>query len=171
MATVVIPSTAVIGQGTCTSNAPVQPVSASFRYGTYQWRYITLYPYVFTATPANGWAFDHFEITYFWVREDEDGRRSSGGTYAGITSNPFALRDFIDESSIDPRNWWTPEWVGEFWETNEGVEIMRKTCVSYTVTAVFVPDAHTHLLVNSATKESPAKLVYYPATNRLVADY
>jgi hypothetical protein len=29
----------------------------------------------------------------------------------------------------------------------------------------------THLLVNSSTKESPAKLVYDPATNKLVADY
>ena len=29
----------------------------------------------------------------------------------------------------------------------------------------------THLLVNSSTKESPAKLVYDPATNLLVADY
>ena len=166
MATVVIPSTAVIGQGTCASNAPVQPLSASKQYATYQWRYVTLYPYVFTATPANGWAFDHFEITYYW--EDQNGERI-GGTYAGITGNPFALRDFT--GNVDPINWWTAGWVGEWWQTNKDVETLRWTCVTYTVTAVFVPDAHTHLLVNSSTKESPAKLVYDPATNLLVADY
>lgn len=34
-----------------------------------------------------------------------------------------------------------------------------------------VPRTPTHLLVNSSTVESPAKLVYDPATNLLVTDY
>lgn len=34
-----------------------------------------------------------------------------------------------------------------------------------------VPRSPTHLLVNNSTAENPAKLVYDPATNLLVADY
>ena len=37
--------------------------------------------------------------------------------------------------------------------------------------AVFELRVPTHLLVNSSTAENPAKLVYDPATNLLVADY
>ena len=39
-----------------------------------------------------------------------------------------------------------------------------------TLTAYFTRTP-THLLVNSSTAENPAKLVYDPATNKLVADY
>ena len=44
---------------------------------------------------------------------------------------------------------------------------------SITLKAYFtkIPHTPTHLLVNSSTVESPAKLVYDPTTNLLVADY
>ena len=47
---------------------------------------------------------------------------------------------------------------------------LRLVNYGYDIYALF-QRTPTHLLVNSSTKESPAKLVYDPATNKLVADY
>lgn len=67
-------------------------------------------------------------------------------------------------------------WPGDLEEANPGYDWRRHTFKweIISVEAQFEqesPPAHTDLLVNSSTIESPAKLVYDPATNLLVADY
>ena len=107
----------------------------------------------------------HFEqVTYAIttaVSPSGSGTATGGGTYAsGATANLTATAN--------------SGYMFLRWELN-GVTASTSAAFSVTVTgnatytAVF--RQFTNLLVNSATVESPAKLVYDPTTNRLVADY
>ena len=164
-----IPDTFVQGNGSCTYQ-PVTPATRTDQVTSYIYREILLYPYVFTATPAAGWAFDHFEIytEQIW---------SSGSivhdTYR-TTRNPFSLPDDNIPSAwenLPPSDWYAPQWLGEWTTYNTLSHTSSHSYYSkYEITAVF-KRLPTHLLVNSSTVESPAKLVYDPTTNRLVADY
>lgn len=164
MATVCIPTTSAQGGGTCTFD-PVQAISRVIQVSSTQTREIAVYPYVFTATADVGWKFDHFEITYKWDASDG----SVVGPYTtSITVTPFALRDTIDDHA-DPRNWWYGGWLGEWMEKERTTTTFESWCSAYAVKAIF--RERTHLLVNSFNKSSPVQLVYYPASNLLVADY
>lgn len=125
-------------------------------------------PYVFTAVPADGWEFDHYEthVEQQW---------SSGSIYVenrlNLTINPFALYDHKGDLPNEPYTWPASRWLGEWTNVNTSSHTTNHSYyLKYEITAVFrrVP---TNLLVNSSTVESPAKLVYDPTTNKLVADY
>lgn len=107
--------------------------------------------YTATATAAGNWRF----VRFTWTRT----RYNDTGTpiYTDYTSpsNPATSSDGLSEARyVYSSGHWS-----EYIITN--------------LTAVFqyVAPPHTHLLVNSATKESPPHLVYDPTTNLLVADY
>lgn len=159
------PSVSVRGQGTCTYQ-PVTPVTEVIQLSSYSYREITLYPYVFTATPANGWVFDHFDVSV----EQIWGSGSVVHDNQRRLVNPFALRDYVDPTT-SPANWNAVSWLGEWTTVNTAAHTSDHSYYSkYEITAVFVR-AKTHLLVNSSTVETPAKLVYDPTTNLLVADF
>lgn len=163
--TIATPTTSVVGSGTCTYQqvAPLSGVDAS---GTN----VTLYPYTFTATPAQGWQFVRFIITSSQgVINNSTGVETvyPPGT-AQTTTNPLVLRS--DFATSEVVNWYYYSWLGAFgYDKPTGYTYYHKT---WNITAVFERVyAPTHLLVNSSTVESPAKLVYDPTTNLLVADY
>ena len=56
------------------------------------------------------------------------------------------------------------------WATSTNQDLLADNAKRVEAIALF-KRTPTHLLVNSSTKESPAKLVYDSATNKLVADY
>lgn len=163
-----IPDTFVQGNGSCTYQ-PVTPVTRIIQVSSIVYREVVFYPYVFTATPAAGWAFDHFEIyiEQIW---------SSGSIVHDTnrkTTNPFSLPDDIPSgwASYPPYSWPATLWLGEWTNYNTSSHTSSHSYYSkYEITAVF-KRLPTHLLVNSSTVESPAKLVYDPTTNLLVADY
>ena len=116
------------------------------------WEYVY---YKLTATFVAGWTFDHFE----WRLHTENA--TTGDTW----DDDYVSRDNPATSSGLYDGFADLSEIG----TGQGRDVTTITGLK----AVFVraPRVPTHLLVNSATKESPAKLVYYPATNLLVADY
>lgn len=165
MATVCIPVTSVEGQGTCTFQ-PVQPVHGTTgQSGTID---VTIYPYVFTATPAQGWVFDRFVIDgeQVWTKGGSAYYRDRIGPL-DITQTPFSLRDTITGR---PSDWWEGGWIGI--AIYDGDPSYYDTIYTewYTIKAVF-KHTPTHLLVNSFDRSTPVQLVYDPTTNLLVADY
>ena len=115
---------------------------------------VDVYYYQISATAAAGW-----ELDYIAWDLDLDG-------------NPDRTDSFIvyNKSPIPETQRTGAEYAGDLldgWDYN-----MRHVYTLFNVKAHFKRQhTPTHLLVNYATRESPAKLVYDPATNRLVADY
>ena len=106
--------------------------------------------YTATARPAGNWRFVKFTWSRYRVRP-------SGSTLIDTPESPYnpsTSTDGLNELRTETSTTWTEYIISD-------------------LTAVFeyVAPPHTHLLVNSATKESPAHLVYDPATNLLVADF
>lgn len=166
MANVCTPTTTTEGGGSCTFD-PVQPITRIDQLDSTNTREITIYPYVFTARANAGWAFSHFNATYKW--DSLNGDTVGPYTTGNITENPFALRDTFGDNP-SPINWWYGGWLG-VWNLKENASTrFEQWCSLYVVKAVFVR-VPTHLLLNSSSAESPAKLVYDPTTNLLVADY
>ncbi|MBQ2436514.1 MAG: hypothetical protein II265_00340 [Clostridia bacterium] len=110
--------------------------------------------YTLSASAATGWRF----VKFTW---DKTRVTQSGSTPQGTgesSRNPSDYNDGVVEQRTD------------FTAT-----MFQEDLIS-NVTAIFeqtTPPPHTptHLLVNSSTAENPAKLVYDPTTNLLVADY
>ena len=109
--------------------------------------------YTLSASAATGWRF----VKFTW---DKTIVTQSGSTSETVESsyNPSDYNDGVVELRID------------YTATTFQEDLISN------VTAIFeqtTPPPHTptHLLVNSSTVENPAKLVYDPATNLLVADY
>ena len=143
--------------GTCTPAAVGSPAPfPTYQYSAYQ-------DYKFMARPNAGYQFVRFDITQ--TTDYGDGSAptvthfSKSGTYSVADAAWTWQTDCVGD------------WNGIYWwdYTPQGYsEIIQVT--AYEVVAVFkrIP---THLLVNSSTAENPAKLVYDPITNLLVADY
>lgn len=64
---------------------------------------------------------------------------------------------------------WRYRTIGDWQETSE--ETLNFRYMTNLEAVALFKRTPTHLLVNGSTVESPAKLVYDPATNKLVADY
>lgn len=129
--------------------------------------------YTYTATPAAGATFLRFDVTvagYSRYNPQSQAEPFSVTTqYAGVAvGNSWQYQPNIAN--------WRSEWFKTgyaFWDgrTSDTSALIGEV-TSINVVAVFdVPHVPTHLLVNSSTLESPAKLVYDPATNLLVADF
>ena len=164
---IITPSVSVRGQGTCTYQ-PVNPVTEIITYSSSRYCEVVFMPYTITATPAAGWEFDHYEI-------HTEQQWSSGSVYSETidsTQNPRVLFDHNPyPDNPYPVNWPASRWLGEWTNYNTAAQTVNHSYyLKYEITAVFVR-AKTHLLVNSSTVETPAKLVYDPSTNLLVADY
>ena len=112
--------------------------------------------YQLAAAAAAGWEFVDFSWTLHWENSTTGG---SGDTPATNTSNPYSNDLTLFEGWVD----WAALEVGP------GRDVY--SLVGLTATFRRPQPTPTHLLVNSSTVESPAKLVYDPATNLLVADY
>lgn len=114
--------------------------------------------YRLAATPAAGWLFDRFE---WQIEHNETGQNPSVTNYQK-NINPFPPagqgKDYpgADDAADSEIDYVNPAYT------------ITDTMVN--IVAVFKL-AHTDLLVNSSTLESPAKLVYDPTTNLLVADF
>lgn len=166
MSAVCQPTTSVIGQGAVTIQYLRQnSYQVETRYGGTQTNRFDVFR--FTATPATGWQFDHWHISYSYDK----------GAYFGLpvethetiygednvyNTNPF---ETAADYTLSDGSW---DLVEEYYSTGRYADT-RKT-LTYDIKAVFSRPA-TNLLVNSSTVESPGKLVYDPTTNLLVADY
>ena len=107
--------------------------------------------YTATATAVGNWRF----VKFTWVRTRYQNTGTPIPTDYESTSNPADSSDGLSELRV-------------VYSSGRWAEYIISG-----LTAVFeyVAPPHTHLLVNSATKESPPHLVYDPTTNLLVADY
>lgn len=110
--------------------------------------------YTLSASAASGWRFVKF--TWSKVR-----RTASGTTPIGdyeSSSNPSTWEDGLSEVRVyGDQTYW--------------LENLIENIVAHFEQTTPPPHTPTHLLVNSSTAENPAKLVYDPTTNLLVADY
>lgn len=105
-----------------------------------------------SATPVAGWAFSSFAVTIQEYR--------NGSAYGSPTTTNY----YINPTGKDTTAYRMPyEYAYPNTSENTYARIVS-------VVATFVR-AKTHLLVNSANKTTPVRLLYYPATNLLVADY
>ena len=157
------------GGGTCTYTATTGgtlPNLGSTEIGQYQ-------SYKYTATPAAGATFAGFDITITGYYRDNPTSPATAYT----TTNRFAGTQVGASWEYEPdiTNWRT-EWFEAGYAFWDGLSAYPNQLLgeveSISVVAVFnAPHTPTHLLVNSSTTENPAKLVYDPATNLLVADY
>lgn len=116
--------------------------------------------YIYTATPAAGYEFDHWEFTRTWDEYNQQPRQEP--TY-GSPANPYTSNGASDAGSAA---WY--EYGGEW----AGLPGYKGHVASISVLAVFraIPQ-HTHLLVNSATVVNPVVPVYDPTSDLLVADF
>lgn len=116
--------------------------------------------YIYTATPAAGYEFDHWEFTRTWNEYDQQPRQEP--TYS-FPANPYASSGFNDSGSA---GWYE---YGGAWA---GLPGYKGHVASISVLAVFraIPQ-HTHLIVNSATVVNPVVPVYDPTSDLLVADF
>ena len=136
--------------------------------------------YTYTATPTAGARFVGFDVTVAGFERQSSAHPEEPFTvttrYAGVAVGGSW------QYQPDVSNWrgggqggvWYNSGYAMWHETLAAgaVWVVLSRLTSIQVVAVFdLPRVPTHLLVNSATKENPAKLVYYPASNRLVADY
>ena len=118
--------------------------------------YWDIFYYQLAAAAVAGWEFVGFSWTLHWENSTTGG---SGDTPATGTSNPYS-----DDSTLYD-GWYDLAAL----EIGQGRDVY--SLVGLTATFRQSQPEPTHLLINSATKENPAKLVYDPATNLLVADY
>ena len=104
------------------------------------------------ATPAAGWAFGSFMVTRQEYR--------NGSAYGTPTTTNY----YVNPTGKDTTAYRMPyEYAYPNTSENTYTRIVS-------VVATFVR-AKTHLLVNSANKTTPVRLLYDPSTNLLVADY
>lgn len=118
--------------------------------------------YELEATPAPGWEFLRFEETY--RLSEYDGRDVFEETL-NLAHNPWpGTRDYTAQTA--PTEY-------ERVMNNPVRYTIRAKVEILSLVAVFGPATHTptNLLVNSADRSTPVKLVYDPTTNLLVADY
>lgn len=124
--------------------------------------------YRFTATPEQGWAFDHFEVETSYDYGVNVGRDTEWHETRYESDNIFGENP-LETLGLDENG-----------KMNASVRAIVKTysggryhayheTLSYQITAVFVR-IPTGLLVNSHSLGSPVKLVYDPSTNKLVCD-
>lgn len=160
------PTTSTIGRGTITVQYLRQnSYQVETRYGGTQTNRFDVFR--FTATPAAGWQFDHWHISYSYDRgarfgTPEETHETIYGDHDVYNTNPF---ETVADYTLSVGFW---DLIEESYGTGRYADT-RKT-LTYDIKAVF-KRTPTHLLVNSSTVENPAKLVYDPATNLLVADY
>lgn len=115
--------------------------------------------YIYTATPAAGYEFDHWEFTRTWDEYEQESRQEL--TYSS-PENPYTSNGVLDAGSAA---WYE---YGGAWA---GLPGYKGHVASIAVVAVFraVPQ-HTHLIVNSATVVNPVLPVYDDTTGLLVVD-
>ena len=160
------PTTSTTGRGTVAVQYLRQnSYQVETRYGGTQTNRFDVFR--FTATPAAGWHFDHWHISYSYDRGSYFG--SPDETHETIydehnvyNTNPF---ETVADYTLSVGVW---DLIEEYYSTGR-YGSTRKT-LTYHVEAVFSRSA-TDLLVNSFNKSSPVQLVYDPTTNLLVADY
>lgn len=165
-----VPTTSVRGRGTISvvavrqDSATIEDVYADHT----ETRTNKADVYRFTATPEQGWAFDHFEVetSYdYGVNVGRDTERHE---------TRYESDSFIGDNPLET------EGLGEDGRMSASVRTIVRTysggryhgyheTLSYQITAVFVR-IPTGLLVNSHSLGSPVRLVYDPATNKLVCD-
>ena len=132
--------------------------------------------YQLTATPAtaSGWTFKGWDVLYNdYVTGGLD---AQGNVRTDVEISPG--RQYESGPSPYPSNTSAVDiqFPCDFEEANPGWNWPRHT-FRREIIAIYAqfeqsqPRPPTHLLVNSSTKENPAKLVYDPTTNLLVADY
>ncbi len=127
--------------------------------------------YRYTATPAQGYRFVRFETSVTWTTENHS--ISTRGEYAGAQVGGDWIYDAEPGDTFD--DYFRAFLFAGFpsWIRDEGYGLVEyQAATAITVTAVFAPVRDpTHLLVNSSTAENPARLVYDPTTDLLVADF
>lgn len=176
----ITPTTNAVGDGAIVSekigtysNDHIYPSDDDRRSDQACWR--------FTATPNAGFSFIKLRIT-IEVSVDEEVITFGKDVYSPIYRTHWFSSDDVGYwyKAGEPADWDTDErffitscaestWVYPAWGI-DGSKLTRFRTKSLSVTAFFTRQP-THLLVNSSTVESPAHLVYDPATNLLVADY
>lgn len=104
------------------------------------------------ATPAAGWAFSSFMVTRQEYR--------NGAAYGTPTTTHY----YISPTGRDTTTYRMP-YEYAYPNTSENIYVRIVSVV-----ATFVR-TKTHLLVNSANKTTPVRLLYDPTTGNLVADY
>lgn len=182
MTQLVIPTCSVspAGGGTCsyttTGSGTLPGLIAPAHRGEYQ-------TYRYTATRSAGATFVGFDVIL-----TGNSRNSSASPLEPFTKTTRWEGTQSGDSWIwepDITNWGGglpgPYWADAGYAIWEGWEVgppddkvlrIDLEITSISVVAVFsMPHIPTHLLVNSSTVESPAKLVYDPTTNLLVGDY
>lgn len=168
--TLVIPVCSVSPQGggvcayTATDGGTI-PNLAPHEIGEYQ-------NYKYTATPAAGATFLGFDVTTSGYAREYPTEPAEPYTHTSRKAGTQVGMSWEYAPNIAN---WRLEWFEAGYAIWHGVTFSQNLDLevqSISVVAVFgVPHVPTHLLVNSSTVESPAKLVYDPATNLLVADY
>ena len=115
--------------------------------------------YQFAATAAAGWRIVRFDF-------DEHTQSSTGGdTTQSFSEAADAAGKYPSDADRDYTARLEP-FEDDYTDGTYREWTTLENCV-----AVFEPTTATDLLVNSSTIETPAKLVYDPTTNLLVADY
>lgn len=165
MAAICTPTTSVQGRGTIAMTYVRQnSYQVETRYGGTQTNRFDVFRFV--ATPAAGWQFDHWHISYSYDNGSYFGTPAeTHETIYGeddVYNNPW---ETVADYTLSVGSW---DLIEEYYST--GRYASTEKTLTYDIKAVFSRPA-TNLLVNSSTVETPAKLVYDPATNKLVADY
>lgn len=94
----------------------------------------------FTATPAQGWVFDHWEMSYSY--QDIVSSGPSGNFTMSNASNPWSTGAYSQEG--------TEEWEDSSWESYSGYRLGWRTITA--VTAVFrLVHVPTNLILRSPT--------------------
>lgn len=144
------PTTAVQGQGSVNvAYLRQESQQVSTQYGE---RTNLADVYTFTAVPANGWVFDHFEIvtTYdhgvYVETPDETHTIETSSSPSPITDNPFQTLGLATQTTADYHS------IGEYYGTSR-YRTTDKT-LTYTVTAVFTQAPTVYYQVT--TSPSPA---------------
>ena len=115
--------------------------------------------YQFAATTVGNWRIVRFDF-------DEHTQSSTGGdTVQSFSKAPGAAKKYPADADRDYSARLEP-FEDDYTDGTYHEWTTLENCV-----AVFELRTPTHLLVNSSTTENPAKLVYDPTTNLLVADY
>lgn len=159
------PTTSTTGRGTVAVQYLRQnSYQVETRYGGTQTNRFDVFRFV--ATPAAGWQFDHWHISYSY----DSGRHfglpdETHETIYGehdVYNNPW---ETVADYTLSVGQW---ELIEEYYST--GRYANTEKTLTYDIKAVFSRPA-TNLLVNSSDRTSPVQLVYDPATNLLVADF
>lgn len=131
----------------------------SYATGT-EWGILDFTNYQFAATTVGNWRIVRFDF-------DEHTQTSTGGDKVqSFRKWPDAAKKYPADADRDFSARLAP-----FEDSHVDGSYREWTTLENCVAVFERSYTPTHLLVNSATRESPAKLVYDPATNRLVADF